>query len=196
MFDCWGEYQKQFIKPTADERVQEYLSNVGKTIPSLKDVADACKCDIATVSKMPSWRNHVKKRKSLPAKERVANFLNAVMNDPEKYTAQQVARQCKCSPVSVQKHDKWRQYQKKLRPQPAEQRIGLFLSKIKTGRKRYTRKMIADKLGLGKNTLICSQAWQKYKNEVTRTVGQQHRWGCLPSAGYCNGSEPAGSQRH
>ena len=26
MFDCWGKYQKQFIRPTAEKRVQEYLT--------------------------------------------------------------------------------------------------------------------------------------------------------------------------
>ena len=171
MFDSWKEYQKQFIEPTADERVQEYLSNVGKTIPPLNVIAAACKCDMSTVVRTPSWRAHVKRNKLLSAKERVETFLNAVWNEPKKYTAQQVAKQCRCSCHYVYGLDIWNKYRSKT--QPTEERIRKLLSKDKNGTKQYTRKEVVDKLQLGKNTIICSKAWQEHKNGFRQAEGQE-----------------------
>ena len=66
MFGCWKEYRKQFTRPTVEERVSDYLSNVGNTIPPLKEIATVCKCDMSTIYETASWKAHVKKNKPLP----------------------------------------------------------------------------------------------------------------------------------
>jgi len=186
MFDCWKEYQKQFIKPTADERVHEYLSTVGNTIPPLKEVAIACKCDISTVVRTPSWKTHVKKYKSLPIKKRVETFLFAIWDKPKTYTVQQVAKQGKCSIHYVRSLDIWKKYRKYRKAQLAEERIRRFLSKDKTGRMRYTRRAVEIALKLGKNTIITSPAWQEYANKIRQATGQKvvkyQIWKRTPSA--------------
>ena len=123
--------------------------DVGKTIPRVMDVAEACNRDPSVIGETPSWRTHVRKHKPCPKKELVETFLRGVWNDPVKYTATQVAKK-RCSPSYVESLDIWKEYcnQNHFRKQPANERIRRFLAKDKTGKRKYTRKAVAEALSL------------------------------------------------
>jgi hypothetical protein len=53
--DCWKEYRKQFVEPITDELVRDFLSGVGKTIPRVSNVSEACRNrDPSVIMETPS----------------------------------------------------------------------------------------------------------------------------------------------
>ena len=171
--DCWKRYRKQFVEPTTDELVRKYLSGVGKTIPRVRDVAEACNNrDPSVIMATPSWRAHVKKYKPYPKKELVETFLRGVWNESKKYTARQVAEFVGCSITTVETHPTWEEYQDHRAKKPADERVRQFLAKDKTGKKKYAKKSIAEALGLHESTVATSVAWQEYQNRIRQAEGK------------------------